>query len=173
MFRLLKQDVTFVTVEVDDLASLKQRRPEQGRVYLLGRSHFLSPPALETVDVATLSQKALVVAGDEELSTAAREALPANTRTNKKVVELVGSSKVVTEKKALKQLDSEMTDEMRMLQVRSEKREREDRQEKMLTLAQQGGGESQEGHVFRRLNLNPSQLSGANLRSKSPSPSNA
>lgn len=161
VFRLLKQEVTFVTVEVDDLANLKQRRPEQGRVYILGKSHFLSPPALETVDVATLSKKALVVVGDEELATAAREALPATTRTNKKVVELMGSSKVVTERKALKKLGSEMTDEMRMLQVRSEKREKEDRQEKMPTLAQHRRGESKEGHV-----------SMANSKSKSPSPSN-
>lgn len=68
--------------------------------------------------------------GDEALAAVAREALPANTRTSKKAVELMGSTKVVTEKKALKRLGSEMSESMRALQIKTERRQqqKEDRE---------------------------------------------
>lgn len=70
-----------------------------------------------------MNKQALEIAGDEELSAVAREALPANTKTRKKAVELMGSTKVVTEKKALKRLGSEMTESMRALQLKTERKE--------------------------------------------------
>lgn len=60
------------------------------------------------------------------LSAVAREALPANTKTNNKAVELMGSSKVVTEKKALKRLGSEMSNSMRVLQIKTERKEQKE-----------------------------------------------
>lgn len=80
--------------------------------------------------------------GDEKLNTEAREALPANTRTSKKAVELMGSTKVVTEKKALKRLGSEMSDSMRVLQIKTERKEQkeEENRRNLLSAGEAGGG---------------------------------
>lgn len=121
--RLLRQEIKFCVVEKDDLPALAERPRDHARVYVLGHSHFFQSLPSEAVVVNTLTPKALGLAGDEHLSTAAREALPANARVNKKAVELMGSTKVVTEKKALKRLGSEMSEDMRRLQVKTERRE--------------------------------------------------
>lgn len=80
--------------------------------------------------------------GDEKLNTEAREALPANTRTSKKAVELMGSTKVVTEKKALKRLGSEMSDNMRVLQIKTERKEQKEEENRRNLL---GAGEAAGG----------------------------
>eukprot|EP00904_Undaria_pinnatifida_P009822 jgi/Undpi1/5970/HiC_scaffold_2.g01244.m1 len=122
--RLLQEEIAFSTVEVSDLPALKLRRRAEGRVYVLGESHFAPPPVEDGgVVVAGLTPKALEMAGDESLSVVARESLPTNAKTKKKAVELMGSMKVVTEKKALKRLGSEMTEDMRTLQLKTERRE--------------------------------------------------
>lgn len=126
LVRLLQQEINFTTVEVNDLPALKLKRPEEGRVYIVGASLFLQPLPADGVVVASLTPKALDMVGDERLSIVAREAIPANAKTSKKAVELLGSTKVVTEKKALKRLGSEMTDEMRVLQLKTERKEKEE-----------------------------------------------
>lgn len=76
--------------------------------------------------------QALEMAGDDQLFAEAREALPTNTKTSKKAVELMGSTKVVTEKKALKRLGSEMTDDMRALQIKTERKEQKQEENRRL-----------------------------------------
>ncbi|CAM9786780.1 unnamed protein product, partial [Pylaiella littoralis] len=121
--KLLLEEFRFTTVEAIDLPTLKKRERDIGKVYLLGQSHFNQTPPPISVDMTSIKPKALEVVGDEQLSAVARETLPANTKTSKKAVELMGSTKVVTEKKALKRLGSEMTDDMRALQVKTERKE--------------------------------------------------
>lgn len=98
--RLLQKELVFSAIEKDDLPALTQRRRDEGKIYVLGDSNFLAPA--DAVVVSTVTPKALGLVGDEQLSVVAREALPANAKVNKKAVELMGSTKVVTEKKALK-----------------------------------------------------------------------
>lgn len=85
-------------------------------------THWTTHPFLHTKNDQNTKQ-ALEIAGDEQLSAVARDALPANTKTSKKAVELMGSTKVVTEKKALKRLGSEMSDSMKVLQIKTERKE--------------------------------------------------
>lgn len=129
-------------------------------------------------------EQALEMAGDERLSAVAREALPANKKTSKKAVELMGSTKVVTEKKALKRLGSEMTESMRVLQLKTERkqqREEEQRRANVLGggnlaagLGGEGGGTGGEGGAADGIGAlgEKSRSSGAsmvNMRVGSPS----
>lgn len=120
------------------------------------------------------NKQALEIVGDEQLSVVAREALPTNTKTSKKAVELMGSTKVVTEKKALKRLGSEMSDSMRNLQIkmeRKEKREEEHRQANSTSAAPDLGGEGGGGATGATDGLEKAlspTSSMANLRAGSP-----
>ncbi|CAN0134995.1 unnamed protein product [Ectocarpus fasciculatus] len=139
--KLLMEEFSFTTVEVTDLQTLKTRPRDKGKVYLLGETNFLQSPPSERVDYSNLKPKALEMVGDEKLNTEAREALPANTKTSKKAVELMGSTKVVTEKKALKRLGSEMSESMRVLQIKTERKEqREEENRRSMLSASEGGG---------------------------------
>ncbi|CAM9229009.1 unnamed protein product [Ectocarpus sp. 13 AM-2016] len=140
--KLLMEEFSFTTVEATDLQTLKTRSRDKGKVYLLGETNFMESPLSERVNYSNLKPKALEMVGDEKLNTEAREALPANTRTSKKAVELMGSTKVVTEKKALKRLGSEMSDSMRVLQIKTERKEQkeEENRRNLLGAGEAGGG---------------------------------
>lgn len=55
--KLLIEEISFTTVEANDLPALKLRQRDKGKVYLLGESHFVQeiPPAC--VNVASLKPK--------------------------------------------------------------------------------------------------------------------
>lgn len=182
--KLLLGEVPFLTVEADSLPSLKARPWEGGRVYILGKSNFLQPPLSEGMVVKSLTPKALVIAGDDNLSTVAREALPDNVRTSKKAMELMGSTKVVTEKKALKRLGSEMTEDMRVLQIKTERREmkkeeeveRRREKEALTNSGNEGGGGSGGGNITSggsSTSMLRTKRSLANIRPNLPSFTNA
>lgn len=136
--RLIKQELKVKTVEKVDLLALAQRPRDHRCLYVLGDSNFTLPPMAAAEAVAAgLALKALDLAGDEHLAAAAREALPRDLKVGKKAVGLMGSTKVVTEKKALKRLGSEMTDDMKLLQAKNERKEREEerRRGKALSLS--------------------------------------
>lgn len=171
--KLLQEEVAFTTVEAEDLATLKLRPRDEGRVYLLGESNFMQPLPSDVLVVQKLTPKALGIVGDEKLAVVAREALPTNARTKKKAVELMGSTKVVTEKKALKRLGSEMTQGMRVLQMKNDKkelkiqvhREEREREASMHSVAGSNSGEAEGGAVGSLVPTN----SMSNMRLSSPS----
>eukprot|EP00903_Cladosiphon_okamuranus_P008073 g7787.t1 len=145
--KLLMEEFCFTTVEVDDLAALRTQPRDKDKVYLLGETNFGQRPPSTCLELTNLNPKALEMVGDEQLATVARQALPPNTKTSKKAVELMGSNKVVTEKKALKRLGSEMSDSMRVLQLKTERKEQKEEEHRRLNVptVTDAGDEGAEG----------------------------